>query len=405
MTRFRTTRPRLASERGFSMIEMLISTTIMVLVTGAIFGMLDPAAGSFNTQPEVSDMQQRLRVSVDTLQKDLVMAGAGTYTGASAGALYNFFAPIMPYRGMGDDADPPKGVYYRPDAISIVYIPPTPSQTTIRSPMPPNSSEIKVEEQPNCPKKDPLCGFDTGMRVLIFDPDGNWQPFTVTHVQEDAAHLQHRGQPFDVTYAAGSYVTQVHTANYYLKTDVSSKTYQLMFYDGYAGELPVVDNVVKLEFQYWGDPNPPALLPGTCLGNVDCPGPWTTYGAKPPVLSEPSTSGWPDGENCLFAVVDGQHVSRLPVLGGGGVGQAELTAAMLQDGPWCPNEDSQDRYDADLLRIRRVRVNLRVQVAQDWLRGPSAVLFKYPGTASGSKYVPDQEVRFDVAPRNMNLGR
>ena len=29
-------------------------------------------------QPEVSDLQQRLRVGIDTLQKDLVMAGAGT---------------------------------------------------------------------------------------------------------------------------------------------------------------------------------------------------------------------------------------------------------------------------------------------------------------------------------------
>lgn len=406
MTRFRTARPRLASERGFSIIEMLISTGIMVLVTGAIFGMLDPATGAFNTQPEVSDLQQRLRVSVDTLQKDLVMAGAGTYTGSSAGALYNYFAPIMPYRGMGTDSDPAKGVYYRPDAISLVYIPPTPSQTTISDPMPPNSAEIKVEPQPNCPgnKLNQLCGFDTGMRVLIFDADGNWEPFTVTQVQDAAAHLQHRGQPFDVTYAAGSYVTQVRTANYFLKTDLPSKTFQLMYYDGYDTEVPVVDNVVKLEFEYWGDPNPPELLPGKCL-TAECPGPWTTYGPKPPALGVKSTAGWPDGENCLFAVQDGRHVPRLAPLGGGGLAQAKLSPEMLQDGPWCPNADSQDRYDADLLRIRRVRATLRVQVSHEWLRGPSALLFKYPGNASPSKFVPDQEIRFDVSPRNMNLGR
>jgi hypothetical protein len=403
MTPLRTAQARVAREDGFSLVEMLISTGIMVVVTGAIFGMLDPATGAFNTQPEVSDLQQRLRVGVDTLQKDLVMAGAGTYAGESAGSLYNYFAPVMPYRGMGTDADPEKGVYYRPDAISIIYIPPTPSQTTISNSMPPNSSEIKVQPQPNCPsKKEQLCGFEPGMRVLIFNADGAWEPFTVTHVQDAAAHLQHRGQPFNNEYATGSFVTQVRTASYFLKTDEVTETYQLMFYDGYDAELPVVDNVVGLKFDYWGDPNPPELIPNKSLTG---PGPWTTYGPKPPALGVQGGTTWPVGENCLFTIQDGRHVPRLPLLEGGGIGQVALDAKMLQDGPWCPDADSVERFDADLLRIRRIRVTLRVQVAQEQLRGPSALLFKYPGNASPTKWVPDQEIRFDVAPRNMNLGR
>ena len=47
---------------------------------------MNPAQGTFRVQPEVSDLQQRLRVGIDTLQKDLVMAGAGTYNGEAAGA-------------------------------------------------------------------------------------------------------------------------------------------------------------------------------------------------------------------------------------------------------------------------------------------------------------------------------
>jgi hypothetical protein len=386
------------------MMEMLISTTIMLLVTGAIFGMLDPASGAFNTQPEVSDLQQRLRVGVDALQKDLVMAGAGTYAGESAGSLYNFFAPVMPYRSFGEGSDPEKGVYFRPDAISVIYIPPTPSQTTISASMPPNSAEIKVTAQPNCPgnKQNQLCGFEEGMRVLIFNPDGAWEPFTVTQVQDAAAHLQHRGQPFNNEYAAGSYVTQVRTASYFLKTDKPTKTFQLMFYDGWESELPIVDNVVGLEFSYWGDPNPPQLIPNKALTG---PGPWTTYGPKPPALGTKGDTTWPAGENCLFTVVNGQHMPRLPFIDGGGLKQVQLTPEMLQDGPWCPDQTAVERYDADLLRVRRIRVSLRVQVAAEWLRGPSALLFKYPGSASPSKWVPDQEVRFDVSPRNMNLGR
>jgi hypothetical protein len=47
-----------------------------------------------------------------------------------------------------------------------------------------------------------------------------------------------------------------------------------------------------------------------------------------------------------------------------------------------------------------------VQVANAMLRGPAGTLFRRAGTSrGGERYVPDQEIRFDVAPRNMNLGR
>ena len=75
---------------GFTIIEMLVATMVMVAVTGAVFTLLNPAQGINQAQPEVSDLQQRMRVGVDTLTKDLIMAGAGSYMGSSAGALYNY---------------------------------------------------------------------------------------------------------------------------------------------------------------------------------------------------------------------------------------------------------------------------------------------------------------------------
>jgi type II secretory pathway pseudopilin PulG len=402
MSRAQLRRRPIRSEEGFTMIEMLISTLIMVLITGAIFELVNPATGMFNTQPEVSDLQQRMRVGVDSLQRDLVMAGAGTYTGPNAGGLYNFMAPVMPYHS----TDPENGVYYRADAISVLYVPPTPSQTTISAPMPPQSSEIKVNPQPNCPggQQNQLCGFEVGMRLIIFDSSGNWDLFTVTHVQDAAAHLQHRDQDFTVGYATGANVTQIRSATYYLRTDAATQSYQLMYFDGWNTDVPVVDDVVALAFEYWGDPLPPQMIPNKPLTG---PGPWTTYGPKPPALGiDVPTDTWPAGENCAFTVSGGQHASRLPVLGAGGLGQVKLTEAMLTDGPWCPDASKVNRFDADLLRVRRVRVTLRVQASKAWLRGPAGPLFKYGGTAKpGYQQVPDQEIKFDISPRNMNLGR
>jgi len=106
---------------------------------------------------------------------------------------------------------------------------------------------------------------------------------------------------------------------------------------------------------------------------------------------------------------------RLAVRGDPGSALVRLTAADFTDGPWCPGLTTgagaplPNRFDADLLRVRLVRVTLRVQVRSDALRGSNPatqLLFANPGRAHrAEQLVPDQEIRFDVAPPNMNLGR
>ena len=408
----------LRDEGGFTLVEMLVASAIMIAVTAGVFSVLNPAQGTFQAQPEAADLQQRLRVAVDTLKKDLLMAGAGSYAGGSAGALYNYFAPVMPYRkgALGDD--PANDVFFRPDPdglgsthISIVYVPPTPAQTIVNEALGGgNSSEIDVEPQNNCgpDRHDQLCGFKEGMRVLIMDVDGSWDTVTLTHIQPEALHLQHHSELSSAYDSGSAIITQVATHTYYLREDDDTDTYQLMHYDGDATDVPVVDNVVKLLFEYFGDPAPPTLLPNKALS--DDFGPWTTYGPKPPLTTETQT-GWAAGENCVFKVEDGAHVPRLATLSGDPV-QVRLNPNILDGsdeevrGAWCPNEAAENKFDADLLRIRRIRVTLRVQVALAALRGPSGVLFTRGGMSSSmERFVPDQEIKFDVTPRNMNLGR
>jgi len=216
-----------------------------------------------------------------------------------------------------------------------------------------------------------------------------------------------QGDKLSYEYAPGAKIIQANNFTYYF----NAATSQLMFYDGSTdADVPVVDNVVGLSFRYFGDPQPPQLN-GKALS--DAVGPWTTYGPPPPSLGAQvkdnfgvAADGWPDGENCLFQVVNGQQVPRLPVLGAGGNTLVELTQAQLTDGPWCPGAASASAWDADLLRIRKVSVTIRVQAALAALRGPASVLFTNAGTSrGGDKWVPDQQITFSVAPRNLNLGR
>lgn len=152
--------------------ELLVAMAIMLGLMGALFGVTTPELGVFDVQMELSDMQQRLRIGVDTLAKDLLLAGA----------------PVMPYRVGQRNNDPDAGVFYRHDTISLVSAP--------------------------------------------------WEGATI----------------------------RSHT--YYLRSDIPTGVFQLRHYDGAESDLPVVDHIVKLEFEYFGADN--SLLPSTTLQD----GPW-----------------------------------------------------------------------------------------------------------------------------------
>jgi hypothetical protein len=348
----------------------MISTAIMLTVTGAIFALLNPAQGSASAQPEVADMQQRMRVGTETLFKELVMAGAGPYQGASTGSLVNFFAPILPRRTGRINPDPTRGAdSYKTDKITLAYIPNSYSQTTISQPMPIQSMEMKVTDVPNCPKGLELCGFEIGMNVIIFDTTGHFDTFNITNVQNQAAHLQHRGQGLNYEYQSGAQVTQIVSNTYYL----NRTTNQLMRYDGGTNEVALADNVVDLLFEYFGDPTPP-LLP------------------KPP----------PGIANCLYDAA-GNYVGPATLAATDG-SLAALPPSLLSDGPYCGGGSNE--FDADLLRVRKVRLVVRVQAANATMRGTDTRLFRKPGSAAGGeRFVPDYQTSFDVAPRNLNLAR
>lgn len=359
----------MTGDRGFTLSELLISTAIMLTVTGAIFSLMNPAQGSAQVQPELADLQQRARIGSEMLFKDLVMSGAGPYHGASTGSLVNFFAPILPRRTGKTSPDPTQGpTSFKTDTITLVYIPNTSSQTTLFDPMPNVSAELKVNKPKNCPGSDPLCGFTQGMGIVIFDSSGNFDAFTVTEVQGAAGHIQHRGQQFSVSYPANSQVTEIVSYTYYLDRTTS----QLRRYDGYDTDVPLVDNVVDLRFDYFGDPQPPKL-------------------PKPPAGTA----------NCLYDAAG--NYANLPVLAATDGSLATLTAAMLTDGPYCGGGTNQ--FDADLLRIRKVRVTLRLQVASPALRGGTDINGNVRRGAGGERYVPDYTMSFDVTPRNLNLSR
>jgi hypothetical protein len=102
----------------------------------------------------------------------------------------------------------------------------------------------------------------------------------------------------------------------------------------------------------------------------------------------------------------GEQVPRLEALDAAAGALVPLTKDRLVDGPWCPDDANANRWDADLLRIRKVGVTIRVETALAALRGPAGVLFANGGSSTAAnRWAPDQAIRFEVSPRNLNVER
>jgi len=178
-----------------------------------------------------------------------------------------------------------------------------------------------------------------------------------------------------------------------------------MHYDGTQKgvAVPLLDSVVGFEVDYFGEPAPPTLRHPERDRSV-------TYGPMPPPFDRMAGSSWPAGSNCTFAVVgadeDRRLFPRLEHLASPDGAPVRLAEAQLTDGPWCSDPDAPNRWDADLLRVRRMSVMLRVQAGPSRYRGTDPRLFRNPGTALAfGRSVPDREIRFDVALRNLGLAR
>jgi hypothetical protein len=388
---------------GFSLIEILLGVALLLIVTTAVFALLAPAEGGFGAALEAVDMEQRLRVATDTLTQDLAMAGAGADAGSCPGPLSDWLPPVLPFKRGEIDSDPT--TTFRRDTISLLYVPADAAQGTLAASIGPGQLQLRVDRT-GCSHASSLCGFASGMTILVYDGSGAFDSLTVVSASGAEAQLR-ANRPGGVlrrTYAAGSQVTEAVQRSYYLDNDVARGTHQLMRSDGSSrAAVPVVDHVVDLAFEYAGDPRPPRLLKS--VSEPD--GPWTTYGPRPPApgVTQPPFAA---GENCIFAF-DPRRAVYLPRQRALGprTTLVQLDAGELADGNvWCPDASDPDRYDADLLRIRTVRVTVRVQSAIAAFRGPAGVLFRQPGDSSGAgRLLPDRELHFQISPPNVSLAR
>ena len=397
--------PDAAEDAGVTLVEMTISMAVTLIVAAALLALVTTVRTTTAAQGEAVDLQQRLRAALHLMADDLLNAGAGPDRTSMAGPLVQTFPPIVPYRRgqVGDDAR--VGVWFRPDVLSVAYVGSSAPQAAVATASD-LGGRLRVELLPNCGPVAPVavCGFVERMRVMLLEPSGAHDLLTVEAVAGATLELSYRGR-LSSAYASGTAVlAHAVTHTYAVRPDPGTSIPQLTQYDGFLTERPVVDHVVGLSFEYLGEPDPPRLRAGADPGVT--PPPWTTYGpAPPPVGIDDASTTWGAGENCTFIVRDGVHEPRLAALGPPG-DLVPLPPSLLGDGPWCPDAAAPGLFDADLLRVRQVRIRVRAEAGARAMRGSRGALFWRAGVAShAAVLLPDHEAVLDIVPRNLAARR
>jgi hypothetical protein len=354
----------IADVRGFSFVELLVATAITITVTALACALAVDAYSSWRVESARVDLHQRARVVADMLTRALSEAGAGPHGGVARGPLARFVPPIVPRRIGRRGADPPTRV--RTDVFTTLRVMGETEHGALMVPATAGTTALDISPTLS-PCALPACGFGEGDNVLVLDPNGSVDGFSVLGAVGQILTVRHHGSGSEREYPIGSPVLGFESATYYLDRDARL----LRRYDGDASDVPVVDDVVDLLVEYYGDRQPPRQ-------------------PRPPIGTA----------NCLYESDGTYRSALLPVLSSTGADQAPLRAEQLTDGPWCGTGANQ--FDADLLRTRRVRVTVRLQAGDPAVRGTDTARFREPGVATRSvELVPDVSIVLDVSPRNL----
>ncbi len=270
--------------------------TLGLLVVAAVVTLVVQTTRLAQTQSDRFELQQRARVALDLMTRDLRMAGAGVDRGPAIGALPQQIPAVWARRiGRGGDAP----TVARSNVFTMVAVPDTLAQTTSADALAPSSSSVTVLAAAHCTAARPACGFVTGTTLGVFDRTGVLSLWSAERVSGQLLTVRPLAVP-GAPVPAGAVVAELLIRGYV--HDPASR--QLRYFDGDAPHQPLIDGVDGMTVRYF------------------------------------------DAE-------------------------AELPVAVFSDGPWAGSGETV--FDSDLLRVRRIRVELTLTVGRETFRAAADV--------------------------------
>ena len=218
----KTSVSQLRSERGTTLIELMIALVLTGIVTLAIMKTYVTQHENYLVQDDVTTMQQGARACIDELTRQIRMAGHDLPLGLPAIVATNTNPDTITVRYHGNDCD-----------------------TYLSEAMPNTSAELKLGSDISC--------FESDQWVYIYDPDsakGEW--FKISEVQVAAFHIQHRYEPKNLSraYDADALLLALNQVKFFIDETADPDNPTLMIQLGGDPPQPYADHISDLQFRY-----------------------------------------------------------------------------------------------------------------------------------------------------------
>lgn len=329
------------------LLELLVSVTIVLVLLGAVFALVDPSGGTLAVQSLAADLHQRQRAVLGEFHRHLLLAGSGPHPGLE-GVVAHLRPAVAPaLRGAAGDRS--QGA----DRVSVLYAPPGETGARLASDLVGSPATTGLLPSAACALP---CGLSDqgGGLALVFDATGRSDLYRVLRLTGATALLEHVGAGAPA-YAAGAFITPVLVRGFYHDRGAE----QIRVHNGAGSDLPLVDGVVAFAVRYFGVARP-VLPPAAGPAEVTAP--------------------------CLRAAgAAGPPASGVEV----------LDLALFGDDASCGGGTP---FDVDLFRIRRVRIDLTLRVADAAWRLPATGPLLMPVRNAA---IRDVAATLDVVPRSL----
>ena len=228
-------------ERGFSIVELLVASAILLTVCAGVVEMLSRALAAAPVLEETTDLHQRARVASEAVAADARQAAAGS----ASGPLSRLIAGVEPRAGL----DPPGSA--TDDVLTLRYGVAGGARGRLADALDPSAGSLALLAA-GCPAGTIACGFTAGSHGMLLDGTGLAAFIRVDATGPGSLAISDPSGARPGTFAAGAEIVEATEVTYRF----DPVTRQLLRTEG-GGTFVVADNVVNVRFSYFDE----GLLP------------------------------------------------------------------------------------------------------------------------------------------------
>lgn len=231
----------MTAQNGHTLPEALVGMALLIVIGSALAGLLVRASHIAHLHAEHMEHQQRARVALDTIARDVRMAGAGADLVPAGDRLP--LPAVWPSRVLAPDGPSTA----RPHVLAVLTVAGGTAQSQLAAAAGTSTGQFQLAPAAHCPVSRPACGFAPGQMVAAFAEPAGSQLARVTAVS-GATLMVSPLLPAGALLPVGAVVAEVNLRAY----EWNAVDRVLRLYDGTAAGQPFIDDVSSFDVQFAG---------------------------------------------------------------------------------------------------------------------------------------------------------